>query len=255
MEVRGLAAYRDAETQDGPFAAGGTARDAPERPLPDYLENVYWWAYLRPGSVRFFDRPAIVSAILWGQYRRLCDIALAQVEPGMRVLQTACVYGALSERLARKVGPSGRLDIIDAAPIQADNLRRKLAGMAQAHVAVADATEPAAGRHDTVICFFLLHEVPDAEKRAVVASALDAVDEGGRAVFVDYGRPARLHPLRPVMTAVFRLLEPFARSMWTTGIPALAPDGAPFRWTRTPVFGGLYQVVVAKREGPCQTRA
>ena len=38
--------------------------------LPNYLVRHYRWAYLRPTSLRIFDRPLVVSAILWGQYRR-----------------------------------------------------------------------------------------------------------------------------------------------------------------------------------------
>jgi len=32
--------------------------------IPDYLEKVYWWAYLRPGAVRFFERQWLVNLIL-----------------------------------------------------------------------------------------------------------------------------------------------------------------------------------------------
>ncbi|HEU02654.1 MAG TPA: hypothetical protein ENH89_20550 [Aurantimonas coralicida] len=71
----------------------GTAPDGADL---DYLERVYWWAYFRPASLRIFDHPAVVSAILWGQYRELCATAIAEIAPGERVLQMACVYGDLS---------------------------------------------------------------------------------------------------------------------------------------------------------------
>ncbi|UPH70004.1 hypothetical protein LGT41_0009240 [Abyssibius alkaniclasticus] len=58
--------------------------------LPDYLVRHYRWAYLRPTSLRIFDRPLVVSAILWGQYRRLSNAALAKIAPGANVLQLAC---------------------------------------------------------------------------------------------------------------------------------------------------------------------
>jgi hypothetical protein len=68
-------------------------------------------------------------------------------------------------------------------------------------------------------------------------------------VFIDYHRPGRLHPLRPIMMTVFALLEPFARALWTREIAAYAstPDG--FRWRKQTFFGGLYQKVVAERIG------
>ena len=219
----------------------------PETALPDYLERTYWWAYLRPASIRIFDHKVIVSAILWGQYRRLSDTVLTRIAGGDRVLQLACVYGDLSQRLARQVGPEGALDIVDIAPIQIANIRRKLVGMDWVRASVADATTTRAGSFDCVLSFFLLHEMPDPLKRRVVDAALAAVAPGGRAMFVDYARPLRWHPLRPVMAAVFTLLEPYAIAMWHTPIAALASHPQEFSWTRETRFAGLYQVVIAER--------
>tara|TARA_R110002096_G_scaffold73444_2_gene174118 strand:- start:10380 stop:11081 length:702 start_codon:yes stop_codon:yes gene_type:complete len=225
--------------------------DAPDRAkaaeLPDHLVRHYWWAYLRPASIRIFDRRAMVSAILWGQYRRLSDLVLTRIARGDRVLQLACVYGDLSQRLAVQVGPAGGLDIVDVAPIQIANARRKLAGMDWARTSVADAATTRADRFDCVLSFFLLHELPDPLKRRVVDAALAAVVSGGRAVFVDYARPTPWHPMRPVMAAVFALLEPYAKAMWHMPIVALASRPQDFSWRRETRFAGLYQVVVAER--------
>ena len=234
------------------FDAGGApARDgcagAALPAVPDYLERVYWWAYLRPASIRIFDHPAMVQAILWGHYRRLSDGVLARIAPGERVLQLACVYGDLSKRLARHVGPTGALDIVDVAPIQIAHLRTKLAGYPCVRATVADAATPQADRFDCVLSFFLLHELPDPLKRRVVDAALAAVAPGGRAVFVDYACPARWHPLRPVMAAVFAALEPYASAMWRMPITDMASRPKDFSWSRASHFGGLYQVVIAER--------
>ena len=225
----------------------GTAPDGADL---DYLERVYWWAYLRPASLRIFDHPAVVSAILWGQYRELCATAIAEIAPGERVLQMACVYGDLSPRLARHLGPRGRLEIVDAAPIQAANAKAKLSEQPWATVRCADAAATGPERHDVVLCFFLLHELPDAHKRRVVDAALGQLRPGGRAIFLDYGRPARWHPLRPVMAAVFHLLEPFAAALWKTEIRSLASGAEEYHWSRTMIFAGLYQKVVATRRIP-----
>lgn len=233
-----------------PLAAPDAPEPAPEpAPMPEYLERVYWWAYLRPASLAVFDHGAVVSAILWGQYRRLSKSALAEIPHGGRVLQLACVYGDLSERIARRLGPLGRLDIVDAAPIQVRHTRSKLSGFPWARARVADAAAPGGGHYNTVVCFFLLHELPDEHKRRVVDAALARLAPGGRAVFVDYARPARLHPLRPVMAAVFALLEPFAATMWNIPVRALASRAGDYDWSRTTDLGGLYQKVVAVRRG------
>ena len=94
--------------------------------IPDYLREVYHWAYLNPRNLAIFDHDAVVSAILWGNHGRLRDAVLAEIEPGQRVLEMACVYGDLSPALAARIGPLGSLDVIDVAPLQVDNCRRKL---------------------------------------------------------------------------------------------------------------------------------
>jgi ubiquinone/menaquinone biosynthesis C-methylase UbiE len=218
--------------------------------IPDYLRETYAWAYLSPRSVRVLDRPLVVSSILWGNYRRLLAALLAELEPGQRVLQPACVYGDFSTRLARFLGPHGGLEVIDIAPIQVQHCRRKLADFPQARVRLGDAAALQAGTYDAISCFFLLHELPDHTKRLAVDALLAAVRPGGKAVFVDYHRPHPLHPLKPVTGLVFSLLEPFAGSLWRHEIEGFAGGSDAFTWSKETYFGGLYQKVVARRPGP-----
>lgn len=218
-------------------------------PIPAYLRETYTWAYLHPFGVWFFDRPWIVSAILWGNYDRLIETALAEVEPGQSVLQAACVYGGFSPRLAARLGATGRLDLIDVAPIQLANARRKLTAYDHVHLQICNAVAPPAGPYETVISFFLLHEVPDDDKSRIVDALLARVAPGGRAVFVDYHEPRWWHPLRPLMWAVFGLLEPFAPPLWRRDLRSFANEAAAeaFTWRTETLFGGLYQKTVAIR--------
>ena len=231
----------------GASALGGLHPVAIRSTIPDYLERYYWWAYLRPASLRIFDHPAVVSAILWGQYRRLSDAVLAEIAPGSRVLQLACVYGDLTPRLVDHLGPRGRLAVVDAAPIQVENLAAKLGADPRITLTVGDAATPGAGHYDAVVCFFLLHELPDDHKQRVVDAALDRLAPGGRAIFVDYARPRRWHPLRPLMALVFRLLEPFAAEMWRRPVRSFASVPGRAKWRERRLLGGLYQIVVAER--------
>ena len=68
------------------------------------------------------------------------------------------------------------------------------------------------------------------------------------AVFVDYHKPARLHPLRGIMHLIWRKFEPFAAGLLESEIEAFADDGA-FTWSKETFFGGLYQKIVATRTG------
>jgi 2-polyprenyl-3-methyl-5-hydroxy-6-metoxy-1,4-benzoquinol methylase len=158
------------------------------------------------------------------------------------------VYGSLSSNLAETVGRDGRLEVIDIAPIQVENCRRKLAGYPQATARVADAAAPGGGFYDGICCFFLLHEVPDEQKRAVVDALLRSVAPGGKVVFVDYHRAWPLHPTRIVMEGVFRWLEPYAHGLIRREIMDFAVEPQAFRWRKVTFFGGLYQKVVAERK-------
>jgi ubiquinone/menaquinone biosynthesis C-methylase UbiE len=216
--------------------------------LPAYLSDVYTWAYLTPRLTGFLDRQVVVQTILWGNAQRLIDGVLACLKPGEAVFQPAAVYGDFSRQVAATIGSVGRLEVRDIAPLQVSLTRRKLADLAHVHVARADAAAPERGEFDAVACFFLLHEIPDAVKRQVVPAMLHLVQPGGRAIFVDYHRPHRWHPLKPLMRRIFQWLEPFAVSLWSQEIEALAGSaGAGFRWSKRTRFGGMYQTVVAER--------
>lgn len=217
--------------------------------VPAYLKNTYTWAYLDPRNARLLDNETIVGIILFGNHVRLRNAALAEFSSGQSVLQAAHVYGTLIPEIARRIGPKGSLDAMDVAPLQAALCRRKLWGMKQARVRIADASKPGDGLYDVVSCYFLLHEVPDDMKQAIVTALLQRVAPGGRAVFVDYHRPARLHPLRGFYRKLFERLEPFALSMWDHEIRDLGADAAAFEWTKETFFGGVFQKTVAHRRG------
>ena len=191
-------------------------------PIPDYLRNVYTWAYLTPWLTGFLDRQVVVQAILWGNAQRLIGDVLDAVKPGDRIFQPAAVYGSFSRQLAERIGRHGRLDVRDIAPLQVALTRQKLEGLPQVNVACRNAVDPEPREFDAVTCFFLLHEVPDEVKVQIVQAMLQLVGPGGKAIFIDYHRPHRWHPLKPVMQRVFAWLEPFALTMWSREIENLA---------------------------------
>ncbi len=217
--------------------------------IPAYLEKYYWWAYLRPAALRVFDHTPVVSAILWGQYGRLKQAVLDEIGVGQQVLLASCVYGNLSCDLSRRVGLTGHLDVIDVAPIQLENCRRKLRGFPQATIRLADAAAPGNELYDAVCCYFLLHELPDDYKRAVVEALLDRVGPGGKGIFVDYHKPHWAHPLKPVTSLVFDTLEPFAKGLWRNEIAEFSANAGQFSWRKETYFGGLFQKVVVEHQG------
>ena len=215
---------------------------------PRYLIDTYWWAYVHPAAVRFFERQWLVNTILWGNFGRLRDAALEALGPELegRTLQVACVYGDLTERLSRRVPPRGTLDVVDVLPVQLANLKRKLPVDTKVTFRLGDSASlgAEAASYDRVLLFFLLHEQPDSVRRETLAEAVRVVKPGGRIVIVDYHGPRARHPLRGFMTQVLARLEPFALDLWRHELTEWMPP-RPWRSVRKDTyFGGLYQRMV-----------
>ena len=217
--------------------------------IPEYLEETYWWAYLHPSAVNFFERQWLVNLILWGNFSRLRDAALDEVgsELDGRNLQVACVYGDFSQRAAARLSEEGRLDIVDVAPVQLENVRKKVRSFANVFLHHDDSADLgfADDSFNNVIVFFLLHEQPEEVRKKTVQEALRVVRPGGKVVFVDYHRPRRLNPFRYIMIPILRFLEPFALGLWQHEISDwIPPHNKPRSIEKTTFFGSLYQKVV-----------
>ena len=221
-------------------------------PVPSYLQETYWWAYVHPWAVRIFERHWLVNLILLGNYARLRDLALSEIGPRAegQTLQIACVYGDLTARLDECMGTNGTLDVVDVMPIQLHNLQRKLPPGAKARLLHADSTALgfADASYDRVLIFFLLHEQPLCVRRQTLAEAVRVLKPGGKMVLVDYHRPGAWHPLRHAMRWVLRQLEPYALDLWHSEITEFLPNGSKLSGQRKETyFGGLYQKVVLTR--------
>ena len=218
-------------------------------PVPGYLERVYWWAYVRPGAVRLFERQWLVNLILWGNFGRLRDAALDALGEKLdgRTLQIACVYGDLTDRLRKRLTPGGSLDVVDVLRVQLDNLGRKLPGDPRVGLLQGDssALDIGSASYDRALLFFLLHEQPEEVRRRTLAEAVRILKPGGRLVIVDYHRPRRTHPLYLPMVAILRTLEPFAIDLWRREVASWLPEGSVMQ--KRTLFGGLYQLLTVAK--------
>ena len=159
----------------------------PNALVPDYLSTHYWWAYIHPKAVKLFERQWLVNLILWGNYARLRDAALAEMGELLsgRTLQVACAYGDLTNCLSQRatIG-GGSIDIVDVLPIQLKNLRGKLPVGAPARLLAMDAIDlklPDAS-YDRVLVFFLLHEQPREWRERTLSEVLRVVKPGERSL-------------------------------------------------------------------------
>ncbi|NVO13247.1 MAG: methyltransferase domain-containing protein [Rhodoplanes sp.] len=226
---------------------------APIVSIPQYLEKHYWWAYIHPNAIRFFDHQPIINFILWGNYAKLRNAALAEMGdelPG-QTLQVACAYGDLTPHLCERVSAGGgRLDVIDIVPAQLRNVRRKLKSDSPVRLLNMDSADlnlPDAS-YDRAIVYLLFHEQPVEHRERTLAEIFRVVKPGGKVVIVDYAKPDWWHPWRYWFKPVLAVLEPFALDLWNNALQTWMP--APWskkQWPRQSYFGGLYQKIVVTR--------
>ncbi|GAB4398928.1 MAG: rhodoquinone biosynthesis methyltransferase RquA [Rhodoferax sp.] len=236
--------------EETPGHSSGAVLTAPS--VPEYLEKTYWWAYTHPNAVKVFERQWLVNLILWGNFKRLRDLALDDIGQSIdgRVLQVACVYGDFTQQIVRRLAPGGHLNVIDIAPVQIANLHNKLPNRQQVNISQQDATALrfGDGSHDVTILFFLLHEMPQDVRRKTLAEAIRVTRPGGKIVLVDYHKPRWSSPFRYIMMPILSTLEPFAMDLWHQELSAWLPkDYTPQSYEKRTFFGDLYQKIVLIR--------
>lgn len=223
--------------------------------IPDYLEKYYWWAYVRPWAVKTFEREWLVNLILWGFYKPLRDLCLKHMgkEISGKTLKISCCYGALEPMLAERVrAGGGKLDIIDVAPEQLKNSRRKLAGELLTNTVSHFRRDSNAlgfedASYDRALIFFLPHEQPEAVRRKTFEEAFRVVKPGGDVYVVEFAKSKWWHPLRYIWYPVLHVLEPFAPPLWRQEIATWLPHGGlGCEINVTKIFGDFYQLVKIK---------
>jgi len=232
--------------------AGVTKAPTAAPGVPLYLRAYYWWAYIHPAAVKLFERQWLVNLILWGNYRRLREAVLAELEASFagRTLQVACVYGDLTIRLNECIaGKGGSIDVIDVLPIQLANLRAKLPKDGSARLLVMDSAnlQLPDDNYDQALVFFLLHEQPRHYRERTMSELCRVVRPGGKIIVVDYALPRWWQPLRYLWRPLLAALEPFALDLWCEEIVTWFPRCDAARVCKESFFGGLYQKVVITR--------
>lgn len=223
--------------------------------IPDYLEEYYWWAYVRPWAVKIFERDWLINLILWGFYPTLRDLVLSVMGPNLfgRTLKISCCYGQLEPKLAQQVqAAGGELDIIDVAPEQLKNSRSKLSDELLTttvdHIHADACDLPFADNaYDRSLVFFLPHEQPEKLRRKMFEEAFRVTKPGGELYVVEFCKSKLWHPLRYIWYPVLMVLEPFARDIWTNDMTTYLPHGGiGCEIQQTKVFGDFYQCLKIK---------
>jgi len=190
--------------------------------LPDYLLQHYWWAYLSPLGVSFFDHGFMVNRILWGQYHAIAQDTVAMISQASNqtVAGVSCAYGEFFPKLAQQEEVKS-LYLFDIAPIQIKQMQKKIpsaVAKANCYYFLSDAEKIALANEsvDTSVLFFLLHELPQLHRTNVLAQTLQITKAGGRLIIADYGQFTKKHTFHKnkVFSSVFEKMEPFLANFW-----------------------------------------
>jgi ubiquinone/menaquinone biosynthesis C-methylase UbiE len=194
--------------------------------IPVYLARYYWWAYLWPAAVWFFDHQPIINAILFGQYKKLMRATMARLQgvSSENALQLTCVYGELTPNLIETVSPAP-LHITDAALVQLELAKSKSPSPSQL-LATRMNAEQLGYKDDsfsTVVLFFLLHEMPEEARINVLSECMRVIPAGGTLLVTEYAPLPVKHIIYrfPPSRWIITKLEPFLDGYWRDDIELL----------------------------------
>ena len=212
--------------------------------IPSYLSSLYKHLYMNKRLADFLDADWFAVLSTFGFYSKLKRSLLEHVKPKSWTLQVGNCYGWLIKDVASKVGDKGYFEVIDAIPTQAESAGEKLAPWPHFKSVVKDIEHyHPSKKYDTILCYFLLHELPDKKKTRIIKHIASLLTLNGRAVFIDYGTASKYHPLKYLLRAYNNIFEPFAGSLFETSIKDFMDDDNLHFVTKT-FFGGLYQKTI-----------
>ncbi|MBR6408742.1 MAG: rhodoquinone biosynthesis methyltransferase RquA [Alphaproteobacteria bacterium] len=214
---------------------------------PPYLRELYAFIYKNKSMSRFLDDERIQSILSLGAKKILIEDLLEDIGTNSSVLQIGCTFGSQMQKTADKIGRYGSYVVADVLPVQIERCREQLIDK-KIDFEVMDARKPFSSKYDTVLCFMLLHELPETSREKVVNNALDAVKEGGKAIFIDYNMPSKYNLLRFFLKPFNRLYFPFTENLWYRQIRAYAHKENHFAWYKKTYRAKMFQKVVAVRK-------
>lgn len=219
--------------------------------LPKYLKAFYGWLYGSKFWSGIFENKIIQTIYTLGYNYILSFSVLKEISYGNKVLQVGVVFGPLMEGIADKIGSHGRYDVLDVSKLQLQRTRNKFQYIyPNINLIQQNAAQKfPKGEYDVVVCYMLLHEVPPLTKVKIIENSLNAINDNGRVVFIDYSNPVIYHPLRYLVRMFNRLFQPFAEKLWDLNIADYCNKPLRYNWRKKTFFGHFYQkVVVNKRK-------
>jgi ubiquinone/menaquinone biosynthesis C-methylase UbiE len=222
---------------------------------PDPAGHVYP-IYSNRRLMRLVDHQPIIGAILLFQYDRLVShITRAMARMSLRgrdVLITSCAFGNVMPRVAQAAqdGAARQLLVVD---IIDNELRHAQAKLTRSQVPLVLSRQDACALDlpdasvDANVIFFLLHELPHAQKDSVLEQACRVLAPGGQLLLAEFHRPDNTL-LRALSWAYFKVFEPLGLALWSDHDPVVFLSTLPgMRCERRTYFFGNFQVIEATK--------
>lgn len=218
-------------------------KDTPVAPYVTQLYDSYFSSFY--SVVQTSKTYGMLSTFFFAKkiFRYVVDILSAKDS----VFQAGVVGGNFERAVFEKIGENADYTIADISQIRLNLCADFLGFHENLHLEKKDVRFPFTKKYDTVLCAFLLHEMPDKSKKIVIENILESLNEKGKAVFIDYHVPA-FHLIHRPVRWFNRLFEPFADSLFDRPFEYFLPDASLYTCKKQLFCLGLYQCVVVKRK-------
>ena len=162
--------------------------------VPEYLQAVYHRRYFSPFLSKIFDDDWISGPGTFFCTGKLTKAVTNEIIEGNDVLQLGIASGTFERDVASKMNSKGRYHIEDISPSHGEAVMPRISPWLNATIKERDFTIENEWRYDIVIGYFVLHELPDIRKKALLKRALNALKPTGKMIFIDYAQPNNFHP-------------------------------------------------------------
>lgn len=215
--------------------------------IPAYLRELYPHHFSR--NLAFLSGiPPLAFLTTFGFFKKLSLKVSELLKIDDSVLQTGVVAGGFEDIIFASLGKKGSYTVCDISPIKLNICKEQLFSSEGIVFLHHDASQPFSLKYDKIICWFLLHEVPDTVKKEIVSNALNALTPGGKAVFIDYHQPCPKHLIGFFIKIFNRLKEPFAESLFDKDLKYFSQNPSSYIWETDLFFGDLYQITTAEKK-------
>lgn len=217
---------------------------------PSYMDIIYEGVYDNDKWYKKMDNMWNCQKKTFFQYKRLVNAVTSELMVGQRICQYGVTLGNQIDETALAIGRSGIYDVID---VNKNVIKRASDKYGKLYNHLSFMNNDAgfinhSATYNVVICFFLLSMVPLKHKKLIINNALKMLTPGGKAIFIDWHKPAGWNLLKLPAKMHNRLYLPFAEQLWEYNIKTLAEnDDKEISWKKTTYLGGLFQKTVASK--------